>query len=136
MRVISGSAKGTRLVTIENKSTRPTLDRVKENLFNIINLELLDSCVLDLFAGSGALAIEALSRGAKKAVLCDKSHECIRCIKQNLNKTNLQEKANIYNMDYKRCIKMLKNQKFTIIFIDPPYKLDIGINAIRRDFKI
>ena len=130
MRVISGSARGTKLNTIETEKTRPTLDRVKENLFNIINSKLLDSTVLDLFAGSGALAIEALSRGAKKAYLCDQSVECIRIIKQNLEKTKLLSKAQIYTADYKMCIEKVKNEKFDVVFIDPPYKLDIGVKAI------
>ena len=89
MRVITGIARGTKLKTIETMLTRPTMDRVKESLFNILQDKIKDSIVLDLFAGSGALGIEALSRGAKKAYFCDKNSEAIKVIKENLNKTKL-----------------------------------------------
>ena len=130
MRVISGTAKGTKLNSIESLSTRPTLDRVKEPLFSIIQAYIDDANVLDLFAGSGALGIETLSRGAKKCTFCDKSYESIKMLKQNLLKTRLEEKATIYVEDFKKCIKTL-NETFDIIFIDPPYKMDIGVEAIK-----
>ena len=88
MRVISGKAKGSKLSSIESLSTRPTLDRVKESLFNIIQDKINDSIVLDLFAGSGALGIEAISRGAKKAYFCDNNYDAIKMIKRNLEKTH------------------------------------------------
>ncbi len=90
MRVISGSARGTKLQTLEGDNTRPTLDRVKEALFNIIQNYVRDAYVLDLFSGSGALGIETLSRGAKYCVLCDESSDAIRIIKNNLEKTRLK----------------------------------------------
>lgn len=90
MRVISGKAKGIRLESLEGNNTRPTLDRVKEALFNIIQNQIVEASVLDLFAGSGALAIEALSRGAKEAVLCDRSIGAIRIIEKNLGKTRIK----------------------------------------------
>ena len=130
MRVISGTAKGTKLNSIESLSTRPTLDRVKEPLFSMIQAYIDDANVLDLFAGSGALGIETLSRGAKKCTFCDKSYESIKMLKQNLLKTRLEEKATIYVEDFKKCIKTL-NETFDIIFIDPPYKMDIGVEAIK-----
>lgn len=129
MRIISGLARGTKLYTLEGENTRPTLDRVKEPLFSIIQTYIKDSVVLDLFAGSGALGLEALSRGAKKAVLCDKSYEAINIIKNNIKKTHMEEKTEILCMDYKKCISTLED-KFDIIFIDPPYKLDLAIKSV------
>ena len=128
MRVISGTAKGTKLNSIEEMSTRPTLDRVKEALFNIVQTKIEDSIVLDLFSGSGALGLESLSRGAKKAVLCDKSYEAIDIIKKNINKTHFEEKTKVLCMDYKKCLSTI-DEKFDLIFIDPPYKLDIAVNS-------
>ena len=131
MRVISGKARGTKLSSIESLSTRPTLDRVKESLFNIIQNNLRDAVVLDLFAGSGQLGIEALSRGADKAYLCDINRDAVKMIKQNLEKTKLKDKAVVINEDYKKALRTLNtNEKFDIIFIDPPYKEDIAVDSI------
>lgn len=131
MRVISGKARGTKLSSIESLSTRPTLDRVKESLFNIIQNNLRDAVVLDLFAGSGQLGIEALSRGADKAYLCDINRDAVKMIKQNLEKTKLKDKAVVINEDYKKALRILNtNEKFDIIFIDPPYKEDIAVDSI------
>lgn len=91
MRIISGKSKGTKLYTLEGLNTRPTLDRVKESLFSIIQYDLIDATVLDLFSGSGALAIEALSRGAKKAILCDNNYESINIIKKNIKKCHAEK---------------------------------------------
>lgn len=130
MRVISGTARGTKLSSIESLSTRPTLDRVKEPLFSIIQSQIDDSEVLDLFAGSGALGIECLSRGAKHCTFCDKSYSSIKMLKQNLLKTRLEQNTTIFIEDYKKCLRQL-NKRFDIIFIDPPYKFDIGVDAIK-----
>ncbi len=130
MRIISGQARGTILYTLEGDSTRPTLDRVKESLFNIIQSKIKESIVLDLFAGSGALGIETLSRGAKKLVLCDKSKQAINIIKKNLEKTRLSKNAIIINDDYKNAIKKMED-KFDIIFIDPPYMEDIAVKSVK-----
>lgn len=131
MRVISGKARGTKLSSIESLSTRPTLDRVKESLFNIIQKNLKGAVVLDLFAGSGQLGIEALSRGADKAYLCDINRDAVKMIKQNLEKTKLKDKAVVINEDYKKALRTLNtNEKFDIIFIDPPYKEDIAVDSI------
>ena len=134
MRVISGSARGTKLSSIDSINTRPTLDRVKESLFNIIQNKIEDSVVLDLFAGSGAIGIEFLSRGAKKAYFCEKSHEAAEMIYKNLEKTRFLSKSNLFKQDYKKCLKELKGKdlKFDIIFIDPPYKEDLGVEAINQ----
>ena len=129
MRIISGISRGTKLYTLDGENTRPTLDRIKEPLFSIIQTYIKDAIVLDLFAGSGALGLETLSRGAKKAVLCDKSYEAINVIKKNVEKTHMEEKVEVLCMDYKKCISTLKD-KFDIIFIDPPYKLDIAIKSV------
>ena len=132
MRVISGEARGKKLETIEGLETRPTLDRVKESLFNIIQFDIENSRVLDLFAGSGGLGIEALSRGANLAVLCDNSMEAINIINKNLESTKLKEKAIVMGKDYTLSIKKLAKDgyKFDIIFLDPPYKSNFVANAI------
>lgn len=133
MRVISGSARGTKINSIEDLSTRPTLDRVKEALFNIIQDKIEDSIILDLFSGSGAIGIEFLSRGCKKAYLCDLSRNAVNIIKQNLEKTKLAENAMVINKDYKKCLQELKlqNVKFDVIYIDPPYKENIAIDSVK-----
>ena len=132
MRVISGSARGTVLHSIEDISTRPTLDRVKESLFNIIQNDIEDNTVLDLFAGSGAIGIEFLSRRAKQVYFCDKSSKAVAMIEKNLKKTKLKEKAIVYNKDYIDCINTVKNIKFDIIFLDPPYKEEFALDAIEK----
>lgn len=124
MRIISGKARGTKLYTLDGTATRPTLDRVKESLFNIIQNDIEDSTVLDLFSGSGAIGLEFLSRGAKRTVLCDNSKDAIKIIKQNVQKTHFEEIAEIYNMEFSKLIERLQNQKFDIIYIDPPYATD------------
>ena len=133
MRIISGTAKGTKLYTLDGITTRPTLDRVKEPLFSIIQTYINnESYVLDLFAGSGALGLEALSRGASKAYLCDKSYEAIKIITRNVEKTHLQEKSIIINKDFKKCLELLVGNKFDLIFIDPPYRLDIAVMSVKK----
>lgn len=124
MRIISGKARGTKLYTLDGTATRPTLDRVKESLFNIIQNDIEDSTVLDLFSGSGAIGLEVLSRGAKRAVLCDSSKDAIKIIKQNVQKTHFEEKVEVYNMEFTKLVERLQNQKFDIIYIDPPYATD------------
>lgn len=131
MRVISGTAKGTKLETLEGLDTRPTLDRVKEALFSIIQNYIYDANVLDLFSGSGALAIESISRGARSGVSCDSSRKALEIIKQNIKKTHFEEKVKTINKDYKKCLEELENSKFDIIFLDPPYKTEFGIEATK-----
>ena len=131
MRVISGTARGTKLNSIENISTRPTLDRVKEALFNILMPKIQNATVLDLFSG---IAIEFLSRGAKQAYLCEKNHLATKMIYSNLEKTKLTSNAVIYEKDYKLALKGMqnKNLQFDIIYIDPPYALDIAVDSVKR----
>jgi 16S rRNA (guanine966-N2)-methyltransferase len=132
MRVISGSARGTVLHSIEDVKTRPTLDRVKESLFNIIQNDIRDAVILDLFSGSGAIAIEFLSRGAKEAYICDNSSKATEMINKNLEKTRLSQKAIVYKKDYIDCLNEVKNVKFDIIFLDPPYKENLAIKAVEK----
>ena len=132
MRIISGKHRGTKLYTLEGLDTRPTLDRVKEPLFSIINFDLPDASVLDLFAGSGALGLEAISRGASKAVLCDKSKKAIDIINKNIEKTKVESKAQVINKDYLAALESLKGQKFDIVFLDPPYETDFTEKAIEK----
>ena len=133
MRVISGIARGTKLNSIDINSTRPTLDRVKEAFFSSIQPNINENTqILDLFAGSGQIGIEFLSRGAKKAYFCEKNPLAAKMIKQNLEKTRFCESSVIINKDYKVALENLKkdNIKFDIIYIDPPYKLDIATKSI------
>lgn len=134
MRIISGSARGTKLVTLQGENTRPTLDRVKESLFSIIQNKILDSYVLDLFSGSGALGLETLSRGAKTAILCDNNIEAINIINQNVEKTKMKDKAIVIKNSYTKCLETLKNKnmKFDLIFLDPPYKTNFAIDSLKR----
>ena len=135
MRIISGKARGTKLYTLEGLETRPTLDRVKESIFNIIQQDIEGSIVLDLFAGSGAIGLECLSRGASKAILCDNSKGAIEIIKKNIEKTHMKENAEIYNLDFKKAIEKVKNQKFDIIYLDPPYNTDFIKQALEQIIK-
>lgn len=133
MRIISGTLRGSKLFTLEGENTRPTLDRVKEALFSKINYDLPESIVLDLFSGSGALALEAISRGAKKAYLCDLSRDAIKIIKQNIKKTRTEDKTFLLNCDYKKALENFKENeiKFDIVFLDPPYKTEFAEESVK-----
>ncbi len=130
MRVISGSAKGIKLNAPENDLIRPTLDRYKEDIFNIINVDVYAAKFLDLFAGTGSMGIEALSRGAKEVVFVDKAGKSIDIIKSNLKKSKLIENNRILQYDYIRAIKSLKGEVFDFIYLDPPFNKDIEIKVI------
>ena len=132
MRIISGTAKGTKLYTLNGENTRPTLDRVKESLFNIIRDKIDESSVLDLFAGSGAIGLEFASRGASKVYLCDKSKEACTVIERNIEKTHLESRVLLYNMDFIYLIEKLKGKVFDIIYLDPPYKTDFIKKALTK----
>lgn len=121
MRVITGTARGRSLITLEGEDVRPTTDRVKEALFSIIQFEIEGRTVLDLFAGSGQLGIEALSRGAKKAVFVDNAKKSLETVRKNLENTGLLSYAVLYNRE---SISYLRSgsEKFDIIFLDPPYR--------------
>ena len=130
MRIISGTARGTKLYTLEGETTRPTLDRVKESMFNIIQNEVQNSIFIDLFSGSGAIGLEAASRGAKRVILCDKSKRAINIINKNIEKTHLKEKVELYNLDYELLLKTKIKEQADIIYIDPPYKSDFALKAV------
>ena len=130
MRVISGKARGVNLKTPEGVLTRPTIDRVKEALFSIINFDIPASNVLDLFGGTGQLGIEALSRGAKSAVFVDQRDDACKLIKENLRRTKLEQDAKVVRMDYLDYLKRCK-EKFDIIFLDPPYAEVFLENALK-----
>ncbi len=122
MRVITGSARGRRLKALEGQDVRPTTDRVKEAVFSIIQFEIEGRNFLDLFAGSGQMGIEALSRGAAKAVFIDEKKACIDIIKQNLVHTGLSDKAVVLNTGSLSFAKRPASESFDIAFLDPPYK--------------
>lgn len=135
MRVISGRARGLKLIAPNDNEIRPTTDRVKESMFNIISDYVFESEVLDIFSGSGALGIECISRGAKKVYFCDKSKDSIRIIKDNIKKARFEEESIVLHDDYKKILNKLdaSNSKFDLIFIDPPYYkglFDDVINSI------
>ncbi len=131
MRIISGVARGTKLYTLEGNNTRPTLDRVKESLFNIIHKKVSNCVFLDLFSGSGAIGLEAVSRGAKKAILCDKEKNAIKIIEKNIEKTNFQDKVELFNIPFEKLLKQKVNDKLDIVYIDPPYKTDFAYDATK-----
>lgn len=133
MRVISGKARGLKLDTPKNLDVRPTTDRVKESLFNIINPYIRESNILDLFAGTGSLGIECLSRGAKNCVFVDKSKDSIGIVKSNVKKARVENKSTILNIDFKDAVKRLsvQNQKFDVIFMDPPYYENMFIDCLK-----
>ncbi|WHH61615.1 16S rRNA (guanine(966)-N(2))-methyltransferase RsmD [Petroclostridium sp. X23] len=135
--MISGSARGHKLKSLTGMQTRPTTDRIKESLFNIIAGYLDDAYVLDLFAGTGGLGIESLSRGAEFAVFIDKNTEAIKVIKENLTHTKLTEKAKVYACDFYEYIRRFEptDRKFDIIFMDPPYSKGFIVPVIQGIWK-
>lgn len=124
MRVITGKAKGRRLETLKGNDVRPTTDKVKESVFSAIQFEIEGRSFLDLFAGSGQMGIEALSRGAATATFIDRSRLACRVIESNLSVTNLQQFATVYNTDSISFAKST-NEKYDIAFLDPPYNQGI-----------
>ncbi len=126
--MIAGKARGHRLKTVKGKRIRPTSDRVKEGLFNVLAPYIQDARVLDLFSGTGSLAVEALSRGALNAVLVDRDRESIRAIIENLRTTGFMEKSRVIRMKVSEAVKKLSHscEKFDIILIDPPYGMRLA----------
>lgn len=123
MRVIAGIAKGKKLIPPDGMQTRPTLDRVKENIFNIIQNRTIDAIVIDVFAGTGSLGLEAVSRGAKECYLVDKHPTTFNNLKQNVKNLGFEDKCKCLNLDSYTALKDCgkKNKTFDLIFIDPPY---------------
>lgn len=130
MRVIAGSAKGVTLKTPEGMLTRPTTDRVKEAMFSIIQFDLPGASVLDLFGGTGQLGIEALSRGASRAVFVDAREDSCRLIKENLKRTRFEKQGSVVRSDYIAYLKR-SAEKFQIILLDPPYAEVFLENALK-----
>ena len=132
MRVNSGSARRTNLKTVPGESTRPTTDRIKETLFNMIQGELYDCLFLDLFSGSGAIGIEALSRGARRCYFVEQAKEAVACIRQNLDATHLGQKAVVMDCDVLAAIGRLKGKEkpFDFIFMDPPYNKNFEFHVL------
>lgn len=122
MRVITGTARGTKLAALEGEVTRPTTDKVKEAVFSMIQFDIEGRAVLDLFAGSGQLALEALSRGAARATMIDQSRDAVNVIIDNAKKTHLFEKCRISAADYTSFIRgAAGREQYDVIFLDPPY---------------
>lgn len=128
MRIIAGKYKG-RTLAAPKHDARPTLDRMKETLFNILNYKLPDAVVLDLFAGSGQLAIESLSRGAGRAVMCDNSREAVAAIKMNFAKISVEPEIRFG--DYAQCLQRL-DCKFDVVFVDPPYQSGLYVDVLNK----
>lgn len=131
MRVITGKAKGRNIETLEGIDVRPTSQRVKEGIFSAIQFRVEGRSFLDLFAGSGQMGIEALSRGAKKAVFVDESKKAVEVIKKNLQKTDLQNSAEVVNTNSLRFLDY-NNEPFDIIFLDPPYGSELVEKALEK----
>ena len=129
MRVITGKARGRRLETLAGEDVRPTADRIKEAVFSALQFEIEGRLFLDLFAGSGQMGIEALSRGAAGAVFVDESRDSAAVVRRNLQSTGLSENASVMNMDSIGFLKM-KSGKFDIAFLDPPYNTGLLQKAL------
>lgn len=127
MRVITGSAKGRPLKTVKGRDIRPTADRVKESLFNVIGPRVAEAYFLDLFAGSGAVGIEALSRGASGCVFVELMTPHLKVVEENLAQTGLRDRAELLRRDARAALVDLarRNRRFDLIFIDPPYGKDL-----------
>ena len=126
MRVVAGSAKGLPLKAVPGTSTRPTTDKVKESIFNMIGPFFDGGVAVDLFAGSGGLGIEALSRGIDRVIFTDKDRKSIETIRSNLEKTRLQERSEVYKVEAEWAIKVMKKNSIhaRLMFLDPPYHLE------------
>ncbi len=133
MRIITGSARGTRLETLEGENTRPTAERTKMAIFNTLQFDIEGRKVLDLFGGSGQMALEALSRGAVSAFICEADNAAFDIIKRNAQKTKLFDKVRLVCTDYKSALRSLSGkEKFNIIFLDPPYNSDYLSDALKK----
>ncbi len=127
MRVIAGDAKGKQLKSVVGKNTRPTTDKVKEALFSMISSYLNGGVLLDLFAGTGGLGVEALSRGMEKGIFIDRNKNSIDTIKLNIHNCGLEDRTEVYRNDAFRALKVLAKRGiiFNLVFLDPPYKMNV-----------
>ena len=133
MRIITGIARGTKLKTLEGKDTRPTTEMCKEGVFSAIQFEIHDRTVLDLFGGCGQMALEALSRGAEKAVIIDNNRSATEIIKENALKTKFLKQCKILTADWKEYLRSAKGKEsFDLIFLDPPYSPDILDEVLKK----
>lgn len=134
MRIISGTLKGRVVKGYDVDGTRPTMDRVKESVFSMIQNKIEDATVLDLFAGSGNLGIEAISNGSKVCYFNDLNKECIKVMNNNLKEFNIADKSVVLNQDYRRCLDYLKEKalSFDLIFLDPPYRMECLNEVIEK----
>ncbi len=130
MRVITGTARGRRLGELRGEETRPTTDQVKEGIFNAIQFDIEGRRVLDLFAGTGQLGIECLSRGAASCLFVDQRREAVALIRENLKHTGLEAGARVVQGEALRCLKS-QREPFHLIFLDPPYDTDLLENALK-----
>ena len=130
MRVIAGTARSLPLKTPEGMDTRPTTDRIKETLFNMLQTRIAGSIFVDLFSGSGGIGIEALSRGAGKAYFVEYDKKALTCIKDNLNFTKFTDKACVIPADVCSCLDRI-SEKADIIFMDPPYESGLDVEVLR-----
>lgn len=134
MRVIGGAAKGRRLSTLQTMALRPTPDRVREALFNIVGSRIEEAAVLDLFAGSGAIGLEALSRGAREVVWVEQHEAACRLIEKNLRTCGLHAQASVRRADVRQALPALKaaGKRFDLIFLDPPYQSSLVEETLRQ----
>ena len=133
MRIISGTARGTKLFTLDGLNTRPTAERTKEAIFSMIRFELEGRAVLDLFAGSGQMGLEAVSCGAATAVLCDKARDAVAIIEKNVEKTHLKDRCTVLCADFAESLRRLSalGKRFDLVFLDPPYATNLLTDALR-----
>jgi len=138
MRIVAGKNKGNLLKSPKDLSIRPTSEKVREALFDILGTSIRETCFLDLFAGTGAVGIEALSRGAKKVLFIEKELKCIKIIKDNLDKTENNQKALVYKIDFIYGLELLKQKKYLLdyIFLDPPYNKGLVNISFRKISKL
>ena len=134
MRIIAGSARNRRIEAPEGRNTRPTLDRVRENLFNMLQTRIQSAVVLDLFAGSGALSLEAISRGASFAVMCDLDRNASRIEKKNTELLGFSDQTEILCCDWQKAVNSLEKRgmRFDLVFLDPPYRMTDLRNVFDR----
>ncbi|MDO5132052.1 MAG: 16S rRNA (guanine(966)-N(2))-methyltransferase RsmD [Eubacteriales bacterium] len=126
MRVIAGSARRLLLVTPEGLETRPTQDKIKETLFNILQMQVPGSVFLDICAGSGGIGIEAVSRGARRAYFVENSRAAVSCIQQNLHRTGFEDKAVILRQDAVAALRYVHEKEVDLVYLDPPYRSDLA----------
>ena len=133
LRIITGTAKGKKLISLEGDATRPTSERIKEAIFSSIQFDLEDRRVLDLFAGSGQMSLEALSRGAGSAMLVDSSREAMEIVKENAKATGFFDSCRYLVSDWKNYIRKASGRdRFDLVFIDPPYSMECCAEAVRK----